>query len=180
MPALGLLVDAVVASTIITEERSMQEQPGHPGRRMKGHYGGLGIEMAVHFVIMYLVMYTMIATLDHFYFNNNTLWMTLMMVTPMAPIMMLTMRPMFPSRSLNVAVVSVAVLVFAGSFWAMRAQGGIGNEEFLKSMIPHHSGAILMCERASINDREIADLCRDIVAAQEREIAQMQRILERY
>lgn len=147
---------------------------------LKGHYAGLGVEMAAHFVIMYLVMYTMIASLDHFYFNNNTLWMTLMMVTPMAPIMMLTMRSMFPSRPLNVAVVAVALLVFAGSFWAMRVQGGIGDEEFLKSMIPHHSGAILMCEQASITDPKIIGLCRDIVESQRREIAEMQRILARY
>lgn len=150
------------------------------GRGMKRHYGGLGIEMAAHFVIMYLVMYTMIASLDHFYPNNNTLWMTLMMVTPMAPIMMLTMRSMFPSRSLNIAIVAVAILVFAGSFWAMRVQGGIGDEEFLKSMIPHHSGAILMCEQASITDPEIIDLCREIVESQRGEIAQMERLLERY
>lgn len=160
----------------------MPEHAGHQesGYGVKGHYGALGIEMAAHFIIMYLVMYTMIASLDHFYPNNNTLWMTLMMVTPMAPIMMFTMRSMFPSRSLNIAIALVAILVFAGSFWAMRVQGGIGDEEFLKSMIPHHSGAILMCEQASITDPEIIDLCREIVAAQEREIAQMERLLERY
>ncbi|HEY9554083.1 DUF305 domain-containing protein [Allosphingosinicella sp.] len=169
-------------NTIIIEGPFMPEHAGHreSGHGVKGHYGALGIEMAAHFVIMYLVMYTMIATLDHFYFNNNTLWMTLMMVTPMALIMMLTMRPMFPSRSLNVAVATVAMLVFAGSFWAMRVQGGIGNEEFLKSMIPHHSGAILMCEQASITDPEIIDLCREIVESQRREVAQMRRLLERY
>src|SRR3546814_9587052 len=88
-------------NTIIIEGPFMPEHAGHreSGHGVKGHYGALGIEMAAHFVIMYLVMYTMIATLDHFYFNNNTFWMTLMMVTPMALIMMLTMRPMFPSRS---------------------------------------------------------------------------------
>src|SRR3546814_2467112 len=103
----------------------MPEHAGHreSGHGVKGHYGALDIEMAAHFVIMYLVMYTMIATLDHFYFNNNTLWMTLMMVTPMALIMVITMRPMFPSRSLNVAVATVAMLVFDSSFWAMLVQG---------------------------------------------------------
>src|SRR3546814_6024504 len=76
-------------NTIIIEGPFMPEHAGHreSGHGVKGHYGALGIEMAAHFVIMYLVMYTMIATLDHFYFNNNTLWMTLMMVTPMALIM---------------------------------------------------------------------------------------------
>lgn len=159
------------------QEETQPEGSGHP---MKAHYGGLGIDLAAHFVIMYLVMYTMIATLDHFYLNINNVWMTLMMVTPMALIMLVTMRSMFPDRALNFFVAGAAVLVFAGSFWAMRMQGGVGNKEFLKSMIPHHSGAILMCEQASITDAEIIGLCRDIVRAQRKEIAQMQSILERY
>ena len=44
-------------------------------------------------------------------------------------------------------------------------------------MIPHHSGAILMCEQASITDPEIVKLCRDIVESQKKEIAQMEAIL---
>lgn len=152
----------------------------HVGHAPVGHYAGLGAEMAVHFVIMYLVMYTMIATLAHLYLNINNVWMTLMMVTPMAPIMMLSMRSMFPSRTLNIAIIVAAALVFAGSFYAMRTQAGVGNVQFLRSMIPHHSGAILMCQQASLTDPEIIALCREIVAAQEREIAQMQAMLKRY
>lgn len=168
--------------TIIIEEASMQEHAmhGRAGHETKGHYGGLGVEMAAHFVIMYLVMYTMIATLDHFYLNVNSLWMTLMMVTPMTPIMMLTMRQMYPKRSLNIALVAIAALVFVGSFYGMRAQAAVGNEQFLKSMIPHHSGAILMCEQASLTDPEIIAMCREIVRTQREEIAQMKAILERY
>ncbi|NJM42435.1 MAG: DUF305 domain-containing protein [Anaerolineae bacterium] len=49
-----------------------------------------------------------------------------------------------------------------------------------KRMIPHHSGAILMCEQSSITDPEIIKLCNDIVAAQKAEIAHMQALLERY
>ena len=40
-------------------------------------------------------------------------------------------------------------------------------------MIPHHAGAILMCENANIQDPEIKKLCEEIVASQQREIAQM-------
>jgi uncharacterized protein (DUF305 family) len=49
-------------------------------------------------------------------------------------------------------------------------------------MIPHHSGAILMCSRASIRDPEIRDLCfkpNGIVDSQTREIAQMRAFLAR-
>jgi len=46
-------------------------------------------------------------------------------------------------------------------------------------MIPHHSGAILMCEQSSLADPEIVALCREIVAAQKAEIAKMRAILAR-
>lgn len=69
--------------------------------------------------------------------------------------------------------------VFALSFLAMRTQAAVGDRQFLRSMIPHHSGAILMCEDASLSDPEIVALCRDIVAAQKAEIAKMEQLLAR-
>jgi len=46
-------------------------------------------------------------------------------------------------------------------------------------MIPHHAGAILMCEKASIRDSEIKTLCQQIIAGQQSEIDQMKGILTR-
>jgi uncharacterized protein (DUF305 family) len=46
-------------------------------------------------------------------------------------------------------------------------------------MIPHHSGAILMCEQASIQDPEIQALCAAIIESQQKEIKQMETILQR-
>jgi uncharacterized protein (DUF305 family) len=152
----------------------------HQSHHMKGAYQRLSIELAVDFIIMYFVMYTMIATLDHLYLNLNNVYMTLMMLAPMAIVMLISMRSMFPSQRLNTVIVIGAVLVFIASFAAMRRQSAVGNAQFLRSMIPHHSGAILMCEQASITDSEIVKLCQDIVEAQKKEIAQMQAILDRY
>lgn len=142
-------------------------------------YRNLAIELIIHFVIMYLVMYTMIATLDHFYFNLNNLYMTLMMVAPMAVLMLILMRSMYQNKRANRAIGLGAVVIFAASFYAMRSQAAIGDKEFLRSMIPHHSGAVLMCEQASISDPEIIALCGEIVRSQEAEIAQMKAILDR-
>ncbi len=142
-------------------------------------YRNLAIELIIHFVIMYLVMYTMIATLDHFYFNLNNLYMTLMMVAPMAVLMLVLMRSMYENRRANWAIGLAAVVIFAASFYAMRSQAAIGDKELIRGMIPHHSGAILMCEKASLTDPEVIALCGGIVEAQEREISQMQAILDR-
>jgi uncharacterized protein (DUF305 family) len=155
----------------------MRDRTAH---RTHASYGGVAIETAIDFVVMYLVMYTMIATFDHLYLNINNVYMTLMMVAPMTVIMLVGMRSMFPSRRLNMAIGAAAAFVFVASFAAMRTQSAIGDEQFLRSMIPHHSGAILMCEQASLNDPEIVALCGQIVKAQRDEIAQMEEILARY
>jgi uncharacterized protein (DUF305 family) len=104
--------------------------------------------------------------------------MTLMMVTPMTILMLIFMRSMYKSRSANF-VIGGAALVFVLSFIGMRTQAGVGDAEFLRSMIPHHSGAVLMCREASLTDPEILALCDEIVRSQEREIAQMREILRR-
>lgn len=144
-----------------------------------GAYRALAIEMAIDFVIMYFVMYTMIATLDHLRLNINNVYMTLMMVAPMTIVMLIGMRSMFRSTRANLIVGAAAAVVFIASFTAMRTQAAIGDREFLRSMIPHHSGAILMCEQAALSDPEIIELCRQIVDSQQREIAQMEAMLAR-
>ncbi len=143
-------------------------------------YLHFGLELAVDFIIMYLVMYTMIASLDHFYLNLNNVYMTLMMVAPMAIVMMLFMRSMFPSKRLNLAIIAGAVVIFAISFYGMRTQLAVGDAEFLKSMIPHHSGAVLMCREAKLTDPDIITLCQQITESQNREIEQMKTILQKY
>lgn len=148
--------------------------------RASGSYRRLAVELAIDFVIMYLVMYTMIATLGHLRLNLNNVYMTLMMVAPMALVMLVSMRSMFPSRRANLALAAAALIAFAGAFVAMRQQAAIGDAEFLRSMIPHHSGAILMCREAKLSDPQIVALCRDIVQSQTREIAQMETLLQRH
>lgn len=147
---------------------------------MEGSYRKLAIEVVIDAVIMYFVMYTMIAAIAHLYPNINNLYMTLMMVAPMTIVMIVAMRSMYKSRTTNIIICTVAALVFVASFTAMRTQAAVGNKEFLRSMIPHHSGAILMCRNASITDPEIVRLCGEIVRSQSSEIAQMEEILARY
>lgn len=90
----------------------------------KGQYRSFGIELILDFIVMYLVMYTMIATLDHFYLNLNNVYMTLMMVTPMAILMLWFMRSMYPSRKLNLAIVSGAAACSSWPSWACAPRRG--------------------------------------------------------
>ena len=138
---------------IRTMSHQQMDHGGQGNARGLGPYRSLYLELALDFVIMYLVMYTMIATLGHFYLNLNNVYMTLMMVAPMAVLMLVFMRSMYPSRKTNLAIGAVAAVIFVGSFIGMRTQAFVGDDEFLRSMIPHHSGAVLMCEQASIPQR---------------------------
>lgn len=150
------------------------------GRGSAGNaYGMLGLNLLLSAVAMYLVMFTMIDTTAEFFNNLNNVYMTLMMVSPMAILMLLMMGSMYPNRRLNAVLYVVFAGVFLLSFIGMRTQALIGDRQFLRSMIPHHSGAVLMCRESSINDPEIVSLCADIVKSQKEEIAQMKAILAR-
>lgn len=146
---------------------------------MKNPYASLALQTVVSGIVMYLVMFVMIDSLSSFYNNLNMLYMTLMMVAPMVVLMILAMRHMFPSKAANNALLAGAVVVFLGAFALIRTQTTIGDTAFLRSMIPHHSGAILMCREASIRDPEIKTLCEGIIQSQAQEIDQMKAILAR-
>lgn len=144
---------------------------------LKNSYISLLVQTLAGGIIMYLVMFVMIDNLGSFYNNLNMFYMTLMMVAPMVVLMIWAMRHMFASRRANVAVTLVAMAIFFGSFALIRTQTTIGDREFLHSMIPHHSGAILMCQQASLRDPRVLDLCGEIIRSQSSEIELMKTIL---
>lgn len=146
---------------------------------MKPAYRSLALQTIFSGIIMYLVMFVMIDRLSSFYNNLNMFYMTLMMVSPMVVLMVLAMRDMFPSKRLNTLLLLGSAVAFFGSFALIRTQTTIGDTAFLRSMIPHHSGAILMCEQAKLSDPEVRQLCSGIITGQKSEIDQMKQILKR-
>ncbi|ARS28220.1 hypothetical protein KC8_13135 [Sphingomonas sp. KC8] len=156
----------------------MGQMHEHPNGRMSA-YGSLVLQTVISGIIMYLVMFVMIDSVDSFYNNLNMFYMTLMMVAPMVVLMILGMRGMFPSKGANVTLIAVSLIAFFGSFALIRTQTTIGDTAFLRSMIPHHSGAILMCREARLTDPEVVRLCEAIEQSQRQEIDEMKAILAR-
>ena len=149
---------------------------------MRGHYRMLALNLALSLIVMYLAMFAMIWSLGEFVQNLNFFYMALVMWAPMAIVMLLTMKSMLTNARLNAILHAAFAAIFLLSFAAIRDQTLVGDRAFLKSMIPHHSGALTMCNRASLRDPEIRRLCfgpEGIVRSQTREIAQMNRILDR-
>lgn len=142
-------------------------------------YWNLFLVSIVHFLIMYAVMYTMVHTASDIVLNLNFVYMTGMMLAPMVILMPLTMRMMYPNQKLNYLISASMVAVFVAFYVFTRQQTFIDDKEFVRSMIPHHSGAILMCEKAQLRDPELLNLCRDIIESQKKEVDQMKKILSR-
>ena len=157
-------------------------ESGMSAKEGRHHYVMLAINLALSLAIMYFAMFTMIFSWGEFVQNINFFYMALVMWAPMAAVMLLTMKSMYRNTKLNVGLYVVFAAVFVLSLAGIRAQGFVGDRQFVRSMIPHHSGAILMCGQAPIKDAEIRELCfgpNGIIESQKREIAQMKAILKR-
>jgi hypothetical protein len=135
-----------------------------------GHYTRLLAMVALSFASMYVLMYAMVNAFANALPNINQFYMAGLMTMPMVVIELALMGSMYPDKKLN-AVIMAASAVALVAFWLLiRQQVGVGDEQFLKSMVPHHAGAILMCEKASIRDPEVRELCRGIISGQQGEI----------
>lgn len=143
------------------------------------HYRDLLIMSLLSMLSMYLLMYSMVNVFGNVFNNFNEFYMAALMTAPMPIFMLLLMRSMYQDRRLNAIILSVSSIALILFFVLIRQQAGISDKQFLRSMIPHHAGAILMCQQASIRDPEIKTLCQKIIASQQSEIDQMkEKLLE--
>jgi hypothetical protein len=139
----------------------------------ENHYRHLFIMAVLSFISMYIFMYAMVNTIDDVYNNLNQFYMAGLMTAPMVLIELFVMRSMYQDKRLNALIIAGSIFAALGFFLLIRYQTAIAEEQFLRSMIPHHAGAILMCEHASIQDAEIQGLCQNIISSQQAEIDQM-------
>lgn len=134
------------------------------------------VNMFLSLVVMYFVMFSMIDGWSDFRNNLNMFYMALTMVAPMGIIMLATMGGMYRNKRLNALIHVSLVILLAAAFAGTRTQAFIGDRQFIASMIPHHSGAILMCADADLKDQELVALCAQISRGQREEIEQMNAI----
>ena len=127
-------------------------------------YGRLLMMTVLSFISMYVFMYAMV---------DNQMYMAGLMTAPMVIIEMVLMGAMYENKNANLVIIAVSILGLGAFFVLIRQQTAIADTQFLRSMIPHHAGAILMCENASINDVEVKELCKNIISGQQSEINKM-------
>lgn len=158
------------------QDANRDEQPGDSPR---SNYYRLFSILAVSFAIMYAAMWANVYRFDHVYLNLTQVYMALVMVTPMAVLMLAIMGRMFRNKRANAVIVGACVFVFVSAVALLRAQTFVGDGQYIRRMIPHHSQAINNSRRAALTNPELRRLAEEIIASQEREIAEMKAILAR-
>jgi len=143
------------------------------------HYPRLLLMTALSFIAMYALMYAMVNDVANVYNSLNQVYMAGLMTAAMVIVELAVMAGMYNNKRLNAGLLVGAMVSLIACWMLIRRQVGIDDRQFLRSMIPHHAGAILMCQEAPIRSAEIRRLCQGIISSQQVEIDQMKATLRR-
>lgn len=131
------------------------------------------------FVSMYILMYAMVNSFENVFSSVNQLYMAGLMTAPMVVIELFLMGGMYEQKKLNTIIVIAAVVIGCVLFLMVRQQTFVTDRQFLRSMISHHAGAILMCDKSALQSPETKALCASIISGQNFEIGRMKALLEK-
>ncbi|MBX7271809.1 MULTISPECIES: DUF305 domain-containing protein [Pseudomonadaceae] len=144
---------------------------------MQMSYWRFAAMIATSTLIMYGVMYLNTYAFEHVLWSETRVWMALVMGAVMAVVMLAFMLNMYKRKSVNIAIFAGSAAAFAIALWLVRSQATVGDTEYMKAMVPHHSIAIMTSERAQISDPRVRKLADEIIEAQRREIAEMKFLI---
>lgn len=142
-------------------------------------YLKFSLMLLTSFLVMYAVMYLNVDQISHIYTAQTRTYMTILMIAPMAVSMLLFMWGMYENKKLNYLIIAGAVVLGVFTYGILRDQTFVDDKAWMRAMIPHHSSAIMVSQKAQLKDPEAIKLAEDIIAAQKREIAKMKAMLER-
>lgn len=145
---------------------------------MQMGWGRFAAMIATSTFIMFFLMYQLIYTVDHATFSVNRQLSSFIMGAVMTVVMLGYMWSMYKGIGIKIAVLAGAALLGGALLYINRSQRLIGDTEFMKAMIPHHSIAINNARKAEIRDPRVRKLADEIIASQVREIREMQLLIE--
>ena len=129
-------------------------------------------------VVMYWVMFVGTWRWDHVMFSESRVFMALTMGGAMGLVMIAWMLNMYTSTKGNLVVLALSLLLLLGGTALDRSQVTVDDQGWMSAMVPHHSLAITRSARADIDDVRVCELAASIIAAQKREIREMQWLIE--
>lgn len=141
-------------------------------------WGRFAAMIATSSVIMFFLMYQLIHSWDHALFSLTRLVASLVMGCVMIAVMLAFMWSMYRPEIAKVAVLATAIVAGIALLAVNRSQALVGDVEFMKAMIPHHSIAINNARQADIRDPRVRYLADRITRDQVKEIAEMKMLIE--
>ena len=150
----------------------------HEKKSMGMSWGRFAAMIATSTFIMFFLMYQLVYVPDHALLSVNRLIASLVMGCVMTVVMLGFMWKMYNGTGTKVAVLIVAAVLGVIFLYVNRSQAVIGDVNFMKSMIPHHSIAINNARKSTISDPRVRELADGIIRAQVLEIEAMKRLIE--
>ncbi|MCZ2839776.1 DUF305 domain-containing protein [Modestobacter sp. VKM Ac-2985] len=158
-------------------EGTEQEKSGGMSHQTK-MYLRFAAMITTSMVVMYWTMFAGTWEWSHVRWSESRLFMALTMGGTMGLIMLAWMLNMYKNMKGNIAIVAVSLLLLGGGIALDRSQTTVQDSAWMSAMIPHHSLAITRSERAEITDVRVCQLAVEIIQAQEREISEMEWLIE--
>jgi hypothetical protein len=145
---------------------------------MKMGWGRFFAMIATSTIAMFPLMYQLVYSADHVTFSLTRLVSSVVMGCVMAVIMLAFMWKMYAGPKMKLATLVGSIVLGVVVLAINRQQTLIGDTDFMKSMIPHHSIAINNARKADIRDPRVRKLADGIIRAQVKEIAEMKLLLD--
>lgn len=143
----------------------------------KGNYARFAAMIGTSSLVMFVLMYLNTYAFEHVRWSETRFYMTFVMGAAMAGVMLSFMLGMYRNTRLNLAIFAGSAVVFVLALFLVRSQVTVGDQSYMKAMIPHHSIAIMTSERAGIEDVRVRELADGIIEAQRREISEMEWLI---
>jgi hypothetical protein len=156
---------------------TMEEQLEPQEKTMGMGWGRFAAMIATSTFIMIFLMYQLVYSFDHVLFSVNRLIASLVMGAVMTVVMLAFMWSMYKGKTTKIAVIVLAAVLGVVLLFVNRSQAVIGDVNFMKSMIPHHSIAINNARKSTISDPRVRELADQIIRAQVLEIEAMKRLI---
>lgn len=157
------------------ETSNDNQNNAHMERKMYLRFGAM---IATSMAIMYAVMYVNTYQLSHVEWSETRFFMTLLMGSTMAIVMLGFMLGMYKNSRVNIGIIAGSVLLFVLGTFLVRSQNTVEDRSYMSAMIPHHSIAILTSENSELQDVRVCELATEIIKAQKREISEMQWLIK--
>ncbi|ODR88983.1 DUF305 domain-containing protein [Sinorhizobium alkalisoli] len=147
-------------------------------KMMSMGWGRFAAMIATSTVIMFFLMYQLVYSWDHALFSLTRFISSLVMGCVMTAVMLAFMWRMYRPEVAKIALLAVAIIGGWTLLTVNRSQALIGDVDFMRAMIPHHSIAISNARQADIRDPRVRYLADRITRDQVKEIAEMKMLIE--